>query len=144
VLVQTFNPEQPCIRLAAAHDYETFVGEELKNRRALHYPPFERMVRVIVRSRDAAAAQAGAEKLAVAFHAALQGLTKSPAPPILVRLLGPAPAPVFRLQGYSRFHFQLHSASPTALHQVLREVLTTVHLPGGVEQTVDVDPLSML
>lgn len=144
VLVQTFSPEQPCIRLAAEHDYESFVREELKHRQALHYPPYERMVRVIVRSRDASAAQAGAERLAVAFHAALQGLTKSPTPPILVRLLGPAPAPVFRLQGYSRYHFQLHSASATALHQILREVVATTHLPPGVEQTIDVDPLSML
>jgi primosomal protein N' (replication factor Y) len=144
VLVQTFNPEQSCIRLAAEHDYESFVREELQHRRALHYPPYERMVRVIVRSRDPVAAQAGAERLAVAFHAALQGLTRSPAPPILVRLLGPAPAPVFRLQGYARYHFQLHSASPAALHQVLREVIASTHLPAGVEQTIDVDPLSML
>ena len=144
VLVQTFSPEQPCIRLAAEHDYEGFTREELKHRRALHYPPYERMVRVIVRSRDAAAAEASAQRMAVAFHAAMQGLTGSPAPPVAVRLLGPAPAPVFRLQGYSRFHFQLHSASPAALHQVLREVMGSVHLPSGVEHTVDVDPLSMM
>jgi primosomal protein N' (replication factor Y) len=80
----------------------------------------------------------------VEFHAALQGLTGSPAPPALVRLLGPAPAPVFRLQGYVRYHFQLHSASPAALHQVLRTVLGAAHLPAGVEHTVDVDPLSMM
>ena len=36
VLVQTFSPEQPCIRLAAAHDYESFTREELKNRRAIN------------------------------------------------------------------------------------------------------------
>jgi primosomal protein N' (replication factor Y) (superfamily II helicase) len=144
VLIQTFNPEQPCIRLAAAHDYETFARDELKHRRALHYPPYERMVRVIIRSRDPAAAEAGAQRLALAFHTALQGLAETPQPPAAVRLLGPAQAPVFRLQGYSRFHFQLHSASAKALHQVLRDVLRGEHLPSGVELTVDVDPLSML
>ena len=75
------------------------------------------MVRVIVRSRDAAAAEAGAQRLAVEFNAALQGLTQNPAPPALVRLLGPAPAPVFKLQGYVRYLFQLHSAIPAAAPQ---------------------------
>ena len=144
VLVQTFSPEQPCIRLAAAHDYESFTREELKHRRALHYPPYERMVRVIVRSRDPVAAEASAQRLAIEFHAALQGLTRSKTPSAVVRLLGPAPAPVFRLQGYVRYHFQLQSASPAALHQILREVLSAAHLPSGVEHTVDVDPLNMM
>ncbi len=144
VLIQTFNPEQPCIRLAADHDYETFAREELKHRRALHYPPYDRMVRVIVRSKDPAAAEASAQRLAMAFHSALQGLAGNPAPPAVIRLLGPAPAPVFRLQGYVRFHFQLHANSAAALHQVLRDVLRAEHLPTGVELTVDVDPLSML
>ncbi|HEV8060618.1 MAG TPA: primosomal protein N' [Gemmataceae bacterium] len=144
VLVQTFSPEQPCIRLAADHDYERFTQEELKHRRALSYPPYERMVRIIVRSRDPAAAEASAQRLAVLFNAAMQGLTRNPAPAAIVRLLGPAPAPVFKLQGYSRYHFQLHSASAASLHEVLREVLSAAHLPAGVEHTVDVDPQSML
>ena len=53
--------------------------------------------------------------------------------PAEVRLLGPAEAPVFRLKGYYRFHFQLQSASAAALHQLLRRVLPTVRPPNGVE-----------
>ena len=61
-----------------------------------------------------------------------------------LRILGPAEAPVFRLKGYYRFHFQLHSVSSATLHQVLRAVLPTVRVPGGVELTVDIDPQDML
>ena len=61
-----------------------------------------------------------------------------------LRLLGPAEAPVFRLKGYYRFHFQLQSASAAALHQLLRNVLPAVRPPAGVEFTVDVDPFNML
>jgi primosomal protein N' (replication factor Y) len=64
--------------------------------------------------------------------------------PAEVRLLGPAEAPVFRLKGYYRFHFQLQSSSSAALHQLLRAVLPAVRAPSGVELTVDVDPLNML
>jgi primosomal protein N' (replication factor Y) len=143
VLIQTFNPEHPCIALAAAHDYAGFVAGELVHRRAHNYPPYERLARLIIRARKQEAGAAFAERLAGAFHAALQGLAAiTPSAP--VRILGPAEAPVFRLKNYYRFHFQLQSASPAALHEVLRAVLPTVKPPAGVEFTVDIDPLNML
>ena len=61
-----------------------------------------------------------------------------------VRLLGPAEAPVFRLKGFFRFHFQLQSPSSAVLHQVLRGVVPAVKAPNGVELTIDIDPLDML
>ena len=64
--------------------------------------------------------------------------------PAEVRLLGPAEAPVFRLKGYFRYHFQLQSPSPATLHQVLRAVLPMQRPPTGVEFTLDVDPFNML
>jgi primosomal protein N' (replication factor Y) len=144
VLIQTFNPEHPSIALAAAHDYTGFVAGELIHRRAHNYPPYERLARLIIRSRKQEAGAQFAERLAGAFHAALQGVGSSLIPIAPVRILGPAEAPVFRLKNYYRFHFQLQSASPAALHEVLRAVLPTVRPPAGVEFTVDIDPLNML
>jgi primosomal protein N' (replication factor Y) len=101
-------------------------------------------LRLIVRSRDQKAAADFAERLARAFTPALQGLGAAPAPAAPIRLLGPAEAPVFRLKGYYRFHFQLQSPSAAALHEVLRAVLPALRPRSGVEFTVDVDPLNML
>jgi primosomal protein N' (replication factor Y) len=140
VVIQTFNPEQPCIALAATHDYGGFVKQELEHRKTHHYPPYQRLVRLIVRSRDQETGNGFAERLAGAIQSALASLTAEPA----VRILGPAEAPVFRLKGYYRFHFQLQSASAAALHQLLRRVLPTVRPPNGVEFTLDVDPFNML
>ena len=53
-------------------------------------------------------------------------------------------APVFRLKGYFRFHFQMQCVSSALLHQVLRAVLPTVRVPQHVELTVDIDPQDML
>jgi primosomal protein N' (replication factor Y) len=139
VLVQTFNPEQPCIALAAAHDYLRFADQELAQRRAHNYPPYQRLARVIIRGHDQQEAADFSERVAAAFQEAKLRL-----PAAEVRLLGPAEAPVFRLKGYFRFHFQLQSPSPAALHQVLRLVLPTLRAPTGVELTVDVDPFNML
>ena len=68
MLVQTFTPEHPCIALAATHDYAGFVAGELAHRRAHNYPPYQRLARLIVRSRDQEAAADFAERLAAAFH----------------------------------------------------------------------------
>jgi primosomal protein N' (replication factor Y) len=144
VLVQTFNPEQPCVALAARHDYEAFVAGELAHRRGHNYPPYQRLARLIVRSRDKDEAGAFAERLAGGFRAALPRLATPAGTPVEIRLLGPAEAPVFRLKGYYRFHFQIQSPNSAALHQLLRAVLPAVRPPAGVELTVDVDPLNML
>jgi primosomal protein N' (replication factor Y) (superfamily II helicase) len=144
VLVQTFNPDQPCIALAAKHDYEAFVEEELAHRRAHNYPPYHRLARLIVRSRKQDAAGAFADRLAAAFETALRSRKLPDLTAADVRLLGPAEAPVFRLKGYFRFHFQLQSPNPAGLHQLLRAVLLTIRPPSGVEFTLDVDPCNML
>jgi primosomal protein N' (replication factor Y) len=158
VLIQTFNPDHPCIALAATHDYLRFVTTELAHRRTHSYPPYERLVRLIVRSRVQQAGAEFAERMAAAFHLAMQGLESAvgggpsvggglqptPEQQAALRLLGPAEAPVFRLKGYCRFHFQLQSSSAAALHHVLRSVLPAIRPPSGVEFTVDVDPLNML
>src|SRR5262249_36281882 len=130
--------------LAAAHDYQKFVVGELAHRRQFDYPPFQRLARVLVRSRRQEDAAAFAERLLVAFQGALDRLKTPEGGKLPVRLLGPAEAPVFRLKNYYRFHFQLQSTSPAVLHQVLRAVLPTVRCPSGVEITVDVDALNML
>jgi primosomal protein N' (replication factor Y) len=142
VLIQTFTPDHPCVSHAAKHDYLGFVTAELATRRAHNYPPFQRLARVIIRSRDQQAAGAFADRMAGAFSETFNQLGKSG--PIEVRLLGPAEAPIFRLKDYYRFHFQLQSPSPGTIHQVFRVVLPTLRPPSGVEFSLDIDPFQML
>ena len=144
VLIQTFNPDHPSIALAAAHNYGAFVDIEMGHREAHHYPPFNRLIRLIVRSKEREAGGAFAERLASALTTALGSLRTPEVVAAGVRILGPAEAPVFRLKGYYRYHFQLQSASPAALHQLLRAAVPTLRPPNGVEFTIDVDPLNML
>jgi primosomal protein N' (replication factor Y) len=141
VLVQTFSPEHYSITCAASHDYLRFAATELEHRQAHLYPPFQRLARLIVRSKNKDAASGFADRLAAAFRIALD---KVRAPDGDMRLLGPAEAPVFRLKGYFRFHFQLQSPSSATLHQVLRSVVPAVRAPKGVELTIDIDPLDMV
>jgi primosomal protein N' (replication factor Y) (superfamily II helicase) len=144
VLVQTFTPDHPAIALAGTHDYMTFVAAEMTHRRAHAYPPFQRLIRVIVRSRDQQQAGDFAESMAGAFHTTQERRKKEGRQKAEVRLLGPAEAPVFRLKDYFRFHYQMQSASPAELHELVRETWPLLHPPSGVECTIDVDPFNML
>ncbi len=143
VYVQTWQPEHPAITLAATHDYLTFAAAEMKQRKTHNYPPIHRMARLVVRCKDEKAGNDYADRLADAFRITLENRQKAGEPADL-RLLGPAEAPVFRLKGYFRYHFQMHSASSGVLHQVLRTALPSVSVPSGVEVTVDIDPQDML
>lgn len=144
VFVQTFNPEHPSIALAAAHNYLGFVEIELPHRKFMHYPPFLRMARIILRAREQQAGADFADRLAEGFRTFLARPQKEGEEPWHIRLLGPAECPVFRLKNYFRYHFQLQSARSGQLHQVLRSVMQSVPPMRGVELTVDVDPQDMM
>jgi primosomal protein N' (replication factor Y) (superfamily II helicase) len=88
VLVQTLAPDAPSIRLAARHDADAFLAGELERRRALRYPPFSTLVRIVCSSARPAAAGAAA----AAVRARLDGAVGA--------VLGPAP--LFRLRGRER------------------------------------------
>jgi primosomal protein N' (replication factor Y) len=88
VLVQTLTPDAPSIALAAAHDADGFLAGELGRRRALRYPPFSTLIRVVCSSEAPGAALAAAtavkERLGAAGTPAL------------------GPAPLFRLRRRER------------------------------------------
>jgi primosomal protein N' (replication factor Y) len=145
VLVQTFNPEHPCVALAAQHDYGKFAAWELAQRREHGYPPYQRMARVILRGKKRDEVQTTAETLAARFREEIARLLgTSTGRPAAIRLLGPAEAPLARLKGYHRYHFQLQSPSSAALHDLLRKVLDGFRASRGVEIAVDIDPWHML
>lgn len=140
VLIQTYAPEHYSIANAVTHNFERFAATEMEHRQAHLYPPFQRMARLLVRGKDQDKAEQFADRLAGAFRVGLERLPEDSAG---VRLLGPAEAPIFRLKGYYRFHFQVQSPSSALLHQVLRSVVPAVRPPKGVALTIDVDPHDM-
>jgi primosomal protein N' (replication factor Y) (superfamily II helicase) len=90
-IVQTLAPAAPSIAHAAAHDAAGFLAEEVERRRALRYPPFSHLARVVLRSESEARVDAAAAKLAELLRASLPEATD---------LLGPAP--MFRLRNRYR------------------------------------------
>jgi primosomal protein N' (replication factor Y) len=124
--------------MASQHDYAGFAAAELEHRHQMRAPPFEHLARVIIRGTDEQAALAEARRMADLVRSAIAAHS-SP-----VRILGPAPAPVARLKGSFRFHFQLSAAVLEDIQQVWRAVLSEgLKTPANVEYAIDMDPINL-
>src|SRR5205823_1749662 len=133
VIVQTMNPNEPAIRLAAKHDYVSFAEQELRARARSGLPPATRMARVVVRDPDHGAARERAEELGRLLREAMAPGS---------RLLGPAPCPVSRVAGQYRFGMELISARATDLNAALARVRAAGLLKSDSKTAVDVDPVA--
>jgi len=127
VLVQTFQPDARAIELAARHDVERFLAGELERRRALGYPPFRHLIRVVVAGPDAAAP--------------LQALTELRASLGAEDVLGPAP--LLRLRGRHRAQLVAKTDRPRRLAAQAGRLLSAAAPAmrrAGLTAVVDVDP----
>ena len=80
-----------------------------------------------------------ADRLAGAFRAALATEARRSDSPASLRLLGPAEAPVFRLKGYYRYHFQLQSPSAAPLHQrPARRAAVAARRPASISRSTSI------
>jgi primosomal protein N' (replication factor Y) len=133
VVIQTWHPDHYAIQAALRQDDEAFVREEMRFRRVFHYPPYTRMVQVLVRDKDRDKAWKLIADLAADLSA--HPLSRS------VRISGPAPAPLERLRGQWRFQLLARSAVFKDLHRLIREVLPA---NAPYDLVVDVDPQQLL
>jgi primosomal protein N' (replication factor Y) len=134
VHVQTFHPNHPAIRRAAGHDVDGFAAEELAFRRAFFYPPFAQLASVLVSSPDREKAEASAATLGKALQESGASL----------RISGPAPAPLERIQG--RWRFQILHSRRRAFGRPRRARAARCRnaLPPEVHIAVDVDPQDLM
>jgi primosomal protein N' (replication factor Y) len=135
VVVQTLHPDEPAIVLATRHAYEEFAKAELEERRAFGYPPFRRLLRIVLRGRSREAVlERGQEITARLAHAKPPG----------VEWLGPATPLVARMQGFHRRHVLVKAETPAGIRQALDAVRAGPGPSHGVEEQVDVDPMGLL
>ncbi len=134
VVIQTYHPDHYAIRAALNHDDHAFATEEMRFRRTFHYPPFTRMVQLLLRDSNR---QRGAERLeALARRISRHPLCRG------VRLSGPAPAPFEKLRAKWRFQLLLRGPNGRQLRQLLQEAV--VPHSKGLDLTLDIDPQDLL
>ncbi len=134
VVVQTRQPESPIILCALRHDVRAFLDHESALRKELNYPPYSRLALVRFEGLDENLVSSEARRVASLAQKALG---------MLVKLSGPAPAPIARLRSRWRYRFLLKSADRQKLREVLN-VVNRISVDRRVRVIIDVDPMNML
>lgn len=131
-VIQTYHPDHYAIQAVLNQDDEAFARHEMRFRRTFHYPPFTRMVQLVVRDRNRDRGRSRIEELAAA--------ARSHELAARVRFSGPAPAPLERLKGQWRFQFLMRSVNGGELRSLARAVAPAP----AADLTVDVDPQDLM
>lgn len=127
VMIQTFEPEHDLFKALKAHDRDTFYADELAAREEWGDPPFGRLVAFILSGkREQDVAKAG------------QMLAQKAPKKEGVRVLGPAPAPLAKLNDMYRYRLLLKGQG--ALQGYVQAWLSEVEIPRGVRVVIDIDP----
>jgi primosomal protein N' (replication factor Y) (superfamily II helicase) len=136
VVLQTFMPADPTIRAALKQDYAGFAKTELAARRELGFPPYSRMVRIILRDQELEKLSELGDELVGELRVAIASR------PITLR--GPTPCAINRIAGYFRSQILMTSARASSLQEVLAEVRRKGAFGKTDRIAVDVDPVSLL
>ena len=170
VVIQTYMPEHYCISAAQQHDYLSFYAQEVEARGALRYPPFSHVGTLLLRGKD----EKQVEEAAYAVQDQLQTWLTDQAPTVQidekenskgtrsqssradasvdvgeseVEILGPAPAPLSKIEGKFRWHFLLRSNSVERISQLLKHLSDEPPVAiksNAIEFVIDIDPTNIL
>jgi primosomal protein N' (replication factor Y) len=137
VIVQTLRPHDPAVLKACALDVEGFFTAELAQREMLGFPPYTRLIRFTVRSREACRADDAIRRLAE---------IAAPLLPSGADVLGPAECPIGVIAGNYRRQLILRSKTMGALHAAAAAALDRYEKgkDSRVYLETDVDPVSLL
>jgi primosomal protein N' (replication factor Y) len=144
VIIQTYNPQHPTIRCVLNGDYLSFCDRELIARQQLQYPPFTKLMKLLVTDHRELVAKEAARELAQMCRTQAAQLSSENHP---IAVLGPAPAPLWKLKKRYRWHIFIKAWTNNDLQQFTGMVLAQAKssaLLRRVQLTVDRDPMSTL
>ncbi|MGI6707024.1 MAG: primosomal protein N' [Clostridia bacterium] len=143
VVVQCYSPDHFSIVHAARHDYKGFYTREINNRKKWQYPPFTRIVRILVTSEDEILAEKSCESLRSEIE---KGLAKKREWHRYLLFLGHMTAPMEKVKGKFRWQILLklvEDANTDQITDYLFQCIQESHCP-EVSTFFEVNPINML
>jgi primosomal protein N' (replication factor Y) len=135
VMLVCQRPDHALFTDLLGHRWKAFMEGELELRRMLGYPPFRRLLRLLITDEKAERAEQTATEIGEALHEAN--------PAGRVEVLGPSPCPIEKLQSRYRWHILLKALKVQDLQLVVRKALRS-HGGRSSRVAVDLDPLELL
>ena len=134
-IIQTTDPDNPVLNLAAAQDYDAFFEQEIAYRKLGLYPPFCGLCVV-----GFAGPKEGEVARASARFAALLGRQAAKQPDLPLRVLGPTPGSIEKINDSYRYKLTVKCRNDHRFRDLIRETLTLYEqekLPGKATVVVD-------
>ncbi|MDD6490307.1 MAG: primosomal protein N' [Clostridia bacterium] len=119
-IIQTFEPENPIIELAAAQDYNEFFKNEIRLRRSMLYPPFADICVIAFIGTD----QQKTKNASEFFTKSLTDLAKTSYSEQPLRVLGPSPAMVSKINNKFRYRLIIKFKNNKRFREMLSILLT--------------------
>ena len=134
-IIQTTDPDNPVLNLAAAQDYDAFFEQEIAYRKLGLYPPFCGLCVVgFAGPKESEVARASAR------FAALLGRQAAKQPDLPLRVLGPTPGSIEKINDSYRYKLTVKCRNDRRFRNLIREALTLYEqekLPGKATVVVD-------
>ncbi len=115
-VIQTYTPENDVIQAAAAQDYDRFYTAEAALRRLRCDPPFADQFTVTVTGQEETSVRRAIELLRQGLAAAVE---KPPYDALKLQVIGPAPAPVLKVNGVYRYRLLVLGRNTAAVRELL-------------------------
>ncbi len=86
VMIQALNLKHPVLQFVLQHDYAGMFAYEMENRKAFFYPPYSRLISVVLKHKEKERVEAAAHRLANLLRSDLKEYVVGPAAPVVARL----------------------------------------------------------
>lgn len=96
VVIQSYQPENYAVQMAAKQDYDSFYKEEIQLRKYMEYPPYSDLIQIVFSSKEEERAKAAAEKWHEKIIEALKAEKKG-------RVFQPQAAPMNKIKDTYRY-----------------------------------------
>ena len=140
VFFQTYNPDFYALESAKSQNYEEFYKTEINAREEFDYPPFSKIIRLILSSENNFRTEKSAQEIVLRLSTMIEkfGITER------IEVLGPTPCVIERINGKYRFQIIIKNKLDEKGHKFISGFLNKIIMPKDIKLSVDVDPLDIL
>ena len=147
VVVQTYSPSHPSIRLAAEYDYEKFYQYEIESRRKSEFPPFTDFVRFLFADKDETTVKAKADEFKLELENRLKlCIVQNKLAPETLIYIASTDAPLHYLRGENRNQVILklrRSEDGEKLLELIRDFAREKRTQ-GIMAALEINPQNMI
>jgi len=134
VILQTYNPDNPVLAMAAKHDYEAFYNQELPKRHELFYPPYSYLIHLLYSHKDLKKCEEESRALSKYIIQEIIGGNKN------IVLVGPSPAFLPKVNNLYRWQILIKAGPKENLDAIAKKVVKYT----DNKWKVDVNPAGMI